>query len=42
MATLFKGIALFSDKYVIACKKNVEGMKVSKDGRVRLHDAKLV
>ena len=42
MATLFKGIALFSDKYVIAGKKNVEGMKVSKDGRVRLHDAKLV
>ena len=42
MVTLFKALPLFADKYVIAGKKTVEGMKLSKDGRVRLHDAKLV
>ena len=40
MVTLFKALPLFADKYVIAGKKTVENVRVSKDGRMSLHDAK--
>ena len=41
MAKQFKAVSLFADKYVIAAKTTVQGVSVTKDGRLFLNDAKL-